>query len=469
MSNTLSKLQSADNEPTRTPFGPYEEEAIISVALEHPEFFTAVGRFLKPQMFAQPKTQFVIGHILNCFEKFNVVPTRKLLRDQIASSLTADDPWEDILALIDRPADHREVPIIKDTLLKWARDKAYGLIYSDEAQEAYARGDYDVIEKIINEANRISDIGQTGFWFFDQYQLLFEPDIVDHRTTGFPKLDALLNNGGPSTKEVVCWLAATNVGKSILLCNNAITSLMGVGNGGTPGQDVLLITFELDTIKTAMRCLGVLINKTGGGGQIHLDKFGDHRDMIINRIEKMQRTYNKRLLIMEWPPEECSVAHIYALLDAKRRIDGWRPEVIILDYMDLMVSRTDSYNVDDYTRQKHVANEVRGLAKNENVLIFTATQTNRSGAESGVDDDESHGRDDRKSRSQPVADLSKAAESFAKQFSMDYVVSLNQSRSERKAVPPRMRMYIAKNRNGPKNETVDCTIEYSTMVVREAP
>lgn len=444
MSSTISKLREADKGQQQTPFGPYEEEAIIALALDHPEFFTSVGRFMKPAMFSRMECQLVVAEILNSFEQFEVVPTRRILRDRIVGTLTEDDPYEEILAIVDRKSDYREVPIIKDTLLKWAQDKAFGQIYSEEAQEAYARGDYEFLERIINEANRIADIGTKGFWFFENFQLLFEPDIIDHRTTGFPRLDAMLNNGGPSPKEVVCWLAPTNVGKSIVLCNNAITSLKGNGSNGEPGQDVLLITFELDTIKTAMRCLGVAAQ------DVPLNKMPERKDYVTRIVKQMERTYNKRFLIVEWPPDECSVSHIYALLDNLRRTDGWHPDVVIIDYMDLMVSRNVEYNKDEYTRQKHIANEIRGLAKNENVLVFTATQTNRSATDG-----------------EELADLSKAAESFAKQFSLDYVVSLNQSRSERKATPPRMRMYIAKNRNGPKNETVECSITYETMVVKE--
>lgn len=446
MVDTLTKLKEAEEQPAQTPFGPYEEEAIISLALDHPEFFTSVGRFMKPTMFGRLECQVVIAEVLNAFEQFDVVPTRKILRDRIVGTLTEDDPYEEILRIVDRKSDYREVPIIKDTLLKWAQDRAFGQIYSEEAQEAYARGDYDFLEKIITDANRIADIGNKGFWFFENYQLLFEPDIIDHRTTGFPKLDRMLNNGGPSPKEVLCWLAPTNVGKSIVLCNNAISALKGNGPGGVPGQDVLLITFELDTIKTAMRCLGVMAQ------DIPINNIVDRKEYVTRVVTQVERTYKKRFLIVEWPPDECSVSHIYALLDNLRRTDGWHPDVVILDYLDLMTSRNDAYNKDDYTRQKHVANEVRGLAKNENVLVFTATQTNRSAA-----------------GGEELADLNKAAESFAKQFSLDYVVSLNQSRSERRATPPRMRMYIAKNRNGPKNETVDCTITYETMVVREQP
>lgn len=444
MSDTLSKLE--QTEISKGPFGSYEEEAIISLALDIPEFFSSVGRFITPDMFARPECKLLIAEILNSFEKYNVIPTRSILRDKIASILTEDDPYQQVLDIVDRKSNHREIPIIKDNLLKWAKYKAFGLLYSEESQNAYMRGDYEYLEKILNNANRIADVGSNGFWFFDNYQLLFEESVIDHRTTGFPKLDKMLNGGGPSKKEVVCWLAPTNVGKSILLCNNAISSLKGIGDSGQPGQDVLLITFELDTIKTAMRCLGVI------GKDIPIDQITEKKDYISRLIETMKTTYNKRFLIVEWAPEECSVNNIYALLDNLRRTDGWHPDVLIIDYLDLMISRNDAHNSDDYIRQKNVSSQIRGLAINENLLIFTATQTNRSAAGGTTG----------------VADTTQVADSFGKQFALDYIISLNQSKNERSATPPRMRMYIAKNRNGPKNEIIDCTITYETMLVRES-
>ena len=118
--------------------------------------------------------------------------------------------------------------------------------------------------------------------------------------------------------------------------------------------------------------------------------------------------------------------------------------------MDLMMSRVKKYNEKEYERQKHVATEIRGLAKNENVLVFTATQTNRGGMDGGL------------------IDLNKSADSFGKQFPLDYVISLNQCMDERKSDPAQLRFFVAKNRNGPKHDTITCEINYKTMVVNEA-
>ena len=195
--DTLDRLEEVDDQDIRHPFGPYEEEAIISLSLDHPQFFAAVCTFMKPEMFRRMEAQWVMAEILNLFEEFNTIPTREILYDRISSKITEDDPFEEVLGLVRRKSNPREIPMVKDTLLKWARDRQYGLLYSDEAIEAYRTGDYAYLENLVSQASRIADVSESGFWFFENLELLFQPDIIDHRTTGFPKLDKLLNNGGP--------------------------------------------------------------------------------------------------------------------------------------------------------------------------------------------------------------------------------------------------------------------------------
>lgn len=424
-------------------FGQYEEEAIVSLALDFPEFFQAVGRFLRPEMFSRPEARYVVAHILNIIEDHSIVPTRPLLRGILERQLTVDDPYEEVLRIVDRQSNPREIPLLKKSLIEWTRKRAFGLLYEEEAQEAFKRGDYSSIEEIVRSANRITDVSGKGFWLLKQYEQLFRPEAIEHRTTGFPKLDHLLNNGGPSPGEVVVFLAATGVGKSLVLCNCAIKSLAGIGRDGVVGQNVLLVTFELDAIKTAMRCLGAYTD-------IALIDIPKHQDHIRRQLVGLQ-SFKKDLVIHELPPDECSVTHVGAIIDHLRRCHSWSPDVLVLDYLELMTSRQKEYNRDEYLRQKHVATEVRGLARNEGLLIFSATQTNRSGSDPNG----------------PDIKVDQMAESYGKAMPTDYVVSLNQSESERDAEPPRIRFYVAKNRNGPTGETVSCTINYNSMQVRE--
>ena len=127
-----------DEDADHTPFGKYQEEAIISLALDHPEFFINVGRYLKPDMFGRQECKYVIAVLLNYYEKYRIIPTRLLIRDIIEKELTPEQPFDIVFKIIDRKSDPREVPIIKDTLMKWAKTKAYGSADRTDAYSAFA-------------------------------------------------------------------------------------------------------------------------------------------------------------------------------------------------------------------------------------------------------------------------------------------------------------------------------------------
>ncbi len=436
ITDKLKLLAEADS-ALEGPFADFEEEIIVSIALDLPEYFLSLAHLLEWSLFTRPHTQYVMMTLLDYVNKYQAVPTRQNLANRISKALTVDSAnWEDIVRVITRPASERDYPAVKDTLNNWAKRKSFGLLYSPAAQDAYARGDYQALEDIVDAANRISDVSSKGFWFYEQIEELFIPDNSIHLPTGFNRLDKLLNNGGPSPGEVICWMAPTSVGKTLMLCNNAI-------NQTKFGVDTLFITFELDTFKTAARCCGALTD-------VALKNFSEHRELILERCRRTYQTNNAKLAIWDLPPDECSVNDIYALLHSLRRTKGWSPRCIIIDYLELMVGRRDSDNHNDYTRQKHVSNQLRGLAKNAQAIVYTATQTNRSG-----------------NNTDELIDLTKIAESYGKTMSLDYIISLNQSDEDHRAGT--LDMFLAKNRNGPKHDVIKCLINYSTMGLKEKP
>jgi hypothetical protein len=227
---------------------------------------------------------------------------------------------------------------------------------------------------------------------------------------------------------------------SIFLCNNAVNSIRA-------GYDTLLVSFEMTAAKVARRCLGALT-------EVPLNDFQNHKKMIRDHCGRLYTTNKAQLAIYEMNPDQCSVEDVRNLMNMLRRTRGFSPKVLCLDYLELMVSRNSYYNRDEYVRQKHVSTEVCGLAKSEMVLLYSATQTNRSG--SGAAD------------AGDIVDLNKAAESYGKNMPPDYVISLNQSKAEYEATPPQVRGFVAKNREGEKFVLVTCNINYGNMKVREA-
>lgn len=431
------------------PFQVEDEAAIISLIIDFPELYSGISRFVTPDVFQGLTSKYVMNEIYKDFEKHGSIPSRKLLDSRMKKLLTAEDPHKEVLALVNRESDPREIPFLRDTLHDWVEDKTYGLLYGPEAEAAYQRKDFDFLRKIFDEASMIRHSGSQGFWFFDQIDELFVENAVDHLTTGFQELDQMLNEGGPSPGEVVVWMASTGVGKSIMLCNQAVTGVIN-------GKNVLFITFELSTIKTALRIGANLFNT-------HLDKFKDSQDKIRRRAKLNKNSDRGDLVIYDLPPDEHSVDSVYAIIDNLKKTKGWKPDIVILDYLELMISRRKSMNDGDYSKQKSVGTEIRGLARNEKVLVHTATQTNRSGVRSNNQRSEGQGQD----ATNGLIDLDQAAESYGKNMAVDYVISLNQSMDEYRDDRPRIVLFVAKNRNGPKFGIVEVDISYGLMKFKE--
>jgi replicative DNA helicase len=432
---------------SEVPFHSNEEESIVSLVIDFPELYSPIAKFITPDLFQVPQCQYVMAQIYTDFTKHGIIPSRNLLHARLAKQLTVDDPHEDILKLVNRKSDPREIPFLRENLHTWAENKTYELLYSDEALAAHQRGDNGYLQNIFDEAVKIRHMGNQGFWFFNQIDELFLKEAVEHIPTGFKGLDNVINEGGPSPGETVIWMASTGVGKSIMLCNQAVTGVLN-------NHNVLFVTFELSTIKTALRIAANMFSTD-------MNQIVDKHQSVRKRAVARKKSGAGDLVIYELAPGEHSVDSIYATIDNLKKTKGWTPKIVILDYLDLMVSRFTGMNDNDYWRQKSTANEIRGLAINEKVLVHSATQTNRSGVRSN------NSRDQDPGSSGHLVDLDQVAESFGKAMPSDYVISLNQSRAQYTRDDPQIELFVAKNRNGPKFTTVTVDISYNLMKFRE--
>ena len=437
-------------------FGETEELAIISLALDMPEFFSSVSKHIRNEHFRNPSARFVYAIIEKAVSKHDIIPTREIVKDIACRHLTTGDDYEPVIALIDRKSDPREAPAVKESVIKFAKQRAFNMLYTQEIMEAVSRGQFDQVEEIIDDANKITDISQSGVWFFERIGDLFMREMELHYTTGFPKLDRLINDGGPTRSDVFSWMAPTNVGKTLILCN---TGEANVRNG----KNVLHISLEGDIRKIQVRYAGIFSNLP----ITTLSHRIANRQAIETSIRRCAASTNAELVLYQFAADELDINTIRQTIDYLRRNKKFHPDVLIIDYMELMISRNRYYNRDDYIRQKAIATELCHLADKEGLVIFTATQTNRHGVKEDEDGKKNH------------IDLDKIAESFGKTMPVSYIVSINQSKEEYESgydkdhlenTNARARFFIAKNRNGPKSEAVAVRINYTTMkAVEEEP
>lgn len=320
------------------------------------------------------------------------------------------------------------------------------MLYDDSIMEKIKGGDFESIEKIFDDASKISDVIIKPFNFFKDVDQLFEVQERDYFTTGFPRIDKEIHDKGPCRREVLSWVAPTGVGKSTVLVNTSVANVM-------MGRNVLHISLENDEKVTGNRYLGAFSNSP-------IRTRFDKKDIIKESIRKIKSSISTELYILFFPTDSISVDAIeLAMKDLKRQFN-FVPDVLCVDYLECLLSRVNSKNKEDYTRQKAVAAEFRSLVAKTNTFGATASQSNRSsvGGEGG-----------------PI-NLDKLAESYGKAMPLDYILSINQNNDEysgnnqdgqAQAHIGRFRLFMAKNRNGRKGFTVNSTVNYATMKVLE--
>lgn len=191
---------------------------------------------------------------------------------------------------------------------------------------------------------------------------------VDPIPCGIKVLDEFAA-GGIKPKNLAIIIAPSKSGKSISLMNIAY-SMSSVSE-----RNVLFVTNELTTEETAERFASRITGIPSSEIQ---------RDMSVVLGHKgLERHWalglHKRLRILEKISEfstdflEASIAKYVALY-------GWRPDIIVVDYMERMrPTIRDVRRSETWDWLGSIARDLVRLAKKGNYLVWTASQTNRSG------------------------------------------------------------------------------------------
>ena len=160
----------------------------------------------------------------------------------------------------------------------------------------------------------------------------------------------------------------TGVGKSLFLCHHAANCLK-------QHQNVLYITCEMAEERIAERIDANLLDVT-------LDNLRELTKVVYEKkMQNLSAGVRGKLIIKEYPTATANVNHFRFLLDELHLKRKFKPDVIIIDYLNICASARlkSGNNINSYTYIKSIAEELRGLAVEYNVPIFSATQTTRSG------------------------------------------------------------------------------------------
>ena len=236
-------------------------------------------------------------------------------------------------------------------------------------------GDYGPVEKLIKDAIQISLNKDMGTDYFEdpRARLSKLKDGNGQISTGWPSIDKKLY-GGFNRGELNIFCAGSGGGKSLFLAN------MGV-NWAQQGLNVLYLTFELSEGLVAMR----LDSMMTGVSTREIFKNLDEVELKVKLLGKKSGN-----LQVKYMPSGKNCNDIRAYLKEYQVKKGCKPDVILIDYLDLMMPLSVKVSPSDlFVKDKYVSEEIRNLAMETQCITVTASQLNRSAVEE-IEFDHSH-------------------------------------------------------------------------------
>lgn len=350
------------------------EKIVLQNLLNDEEYFRKVFPFLKPEYFIDNSEKLVFKKISEFSEKYNSLPNKDALIISLQNDKSLNEEFYNetsrLILELDR-TDHNRDWLYSETE-KFCKDKAiYNAIYSSISilDGKDSSRSPDGIPSLLQEALGVCFDHRVGHDYIEDADTRF--DFYHKKETRIPfdlEFFNKITNGGLPNKTLNVVLAGTGVGKSLFMCHVASSVL-------AQGKNVLYITLEMAEERIAERIDANLMNVT-------MDQLKDlPKSIYTNRIEKIQDKTNGKFIIKEYPTTGAHVGHFKTLLGELQLKRQFKPDIIIIDYLNICASARfkAGSNINSYTLIKSIAEELRGLAVEENVPILSATQTTRGG------------------------------------------------------------------------------------------
>ena len=349
------------------------ERIILRNLFFNEDFTRKVLPFIKSEFFTNQNESNLFGEVSNFVHKYKNLPTKETINVELTKRKDLrEEELSEIKKIIDG-LNHEEVELqwLLDTTEKFCKDRAVhnavlqGIQILDGKDK---KQNPEAIPQILSEALAVSFDNHVGHDYVEDAESRF--DFYHKREKRFKfDLDYFnkITKGGVPSKTLNIALAGTGVGKSLFMCHAASNWLL-------QGKNVLYITLEMAEERIAERVDANLMDVTID--DLHVMP----KDMYESKMSKLQNKTVGKLIIKEYPTASAHSGHFRALLNELSLKKTFKPDVVFIDYLNICASsRFKGGNISSYFYIKAIAEELRGLAVEFDMPIFSATQTTRSG------------------------------------------------------------------------------------------
>jgi replicative DNA helicase len=395
-----------------TNFGYSFQIKTISSLLTDKAFLQQVSDILLPEFFDSEATQWIVQTTVQYFQDYKTPPTLDVFkikvqdvdRDVLKTSIveTLKDSY--------RYLESQDLDFVKEEVIGFCKNQCIKRAIL-ESVEFLAKGEYDAIKASIDQAMKAGADKEVGHEYNDSVAERYQDNIRSTIPTPWPVINDL-SDGGFGKGELVVFVAPAGIGKSWGLINVGAHAIKN-------GLNVVHYTLELNAGYVGQRYDAVLTGIANQNLKYNIDE-------VTAAVAKLKGN----LVIKYYPTKTASSSTIRAHIE-KMILIGKKPDLVIVDYADLLrgaVARKEMRH-----ELESIYEDLRGIAGEYGVPLYTASQANRS----ALEDD--------------VIEAGKISESYSKVMIADFVLSLSRKVTDK--IAGTGRWHIIKNRFGPDGIT----------------
>ena len=388
-------------------YGNAFQSKTISAFLTDSLFLQTIIEIVKPEYFESEANKWLVTEIHKYFINYKTSPTLEALKIEV-NSVENEVFRLTIIEALKEAWKHKD-----STDLKYVQEKALDFCKNQVLKSAIMESvsllenqNYDGIKTVIDSAMKAGTAVDIGH----EYNIGIEERLTKSTRTTIKTPGDVINDimdGGLGEGELGVVVAPAGIGKTWLLQSIAAGAIK-------KGFTVVHYTLELNENYVGLRYDTVLSGITTQNIKYHKDE-----------VKKIIESVPGKMVIKYYPTRAATVNTISAHLK-QLELKDIKPDLVIVDYADIL------RDVSGMREVRHqlgsIYEDLRGLAGEFEVPLWTASQANRSALE------------------EEVIEATKVAEAYSKVMIADFVLSI--SRQAQDKISHTARCHIIKNRFG---------------------
>jgi|TARA_R110000803_G_scaffold80023_1_gene145754 replicative DNA helicase len=392
----------------------------ISSLLTHKEFLVNIHDIISDEYFENPAHKWAIKEILNYYDKYHTTPELETLKIELQKI-------DNEVLQISIKEQLKQAFVASDDDLEYVKEEFTNFCKNQQLKKALMTsvdmlkmGDFESIRMLVDNALKAGQDKNVGHEYIKDIEERYKENSRVCVATPWNQINEILQ-GGLGGGDFGIIFGNPGGGKS--------WSLVALGGHAVQtGQTVLHYTLELGEDYVGRRYDAFFCNQD-------VSTIGFYKDKVEEIIPELPG----RLIIKEFPTGRATISTIESHISKCTNM-GMKPDLVIIDYVDLLSSRRKNRERKDEIDDIYTS--TKGLAKQLDIPIWSVSQVNRAGAQ-----------DD-------IIEGDKAAGSYDKMMISDFAMSLSRKKEDK--VKGTGRLHIMKNRYGMDGQSFSLLANTST-------